>query len=68
MRFFQKLLNEFTWKFQKGVKVHSHQLREISERSEWNSIFHNQKIEVIYKNSSSVDTWAKVMKQKLNCS
>ena len=34
----------------------------------WNCVFENQEIEITYKNYSSLNTWAMLMKQKLNYS
>ena len=54
--------------FIESVKVYTNCVYEISQRSESNSVFENQKIEITYKNYSSLDTWATLMKQKLNYS
>ena len=54
--------------FIESVKVCIHCVCEISQRSELNCIYENQKIEMIYKNCSSLNTLATLMKQILNYS
>ena len=64
----QKLLNRFTYNFLGSVKVYTHCVCEISQRSESNCTFENQKIEITCENYSSLNTWVTLMKQKLNYS
>ena len=52
--------------FIESVKVNIHCVCEISQRYE--CTFHNQNIEITYKNYSSFNTWVTPMKQKLNYS
>ena len=47
-----------------SVKVYPHCVCEISQRSESNCTFENQKIEITYTNYSSLNTWVTQMKQK----
>ena len=51
-----------------SVKVYTHCVCEISQRSELNCMFEDQKIEITYQNYSSLNTWATLMKQKPNYS
>ena len=52
--------------FIESVKVYTHGPYEIPKRFESNSSFENQKIEIAYKNFSSLNTCITLMKQKLN--
>ena len=54
--------------FTESVIVYTHRVVEVSQRSESNCVFDNQEIEIIYKNHSTLNTWATLMKQKLNYS
>ena len=54
--------------FIQSVKVYTHCVCEISQWSESNCMFENQKIEITYQNYSSLNTWATLMKQKPNYS
>ena len=54
--------------FTESVKVYTHCVCEVSQRSEANRVFDNQEIEITYKNYSTLNTWATLMKQKLNYS
>ena len=50
--------------FMQSVKIYTHCVCEISQRSESNCMFADQKIEITYQNYSSLNTWATLMKQK----
>ena len=54
--------------FTKSVKVYTHCVCEVSQRSESNCVFDNQEIEITYQNYRTLNTWATLMKQKLNYS
>ena len=54
--------------FTESVKVYTHCVCEVSQRSELNCVFDNQEIEITYKHYSTLNTWATPMKQKLNYS
>ena len=54
--------------FAESVKVYTHCVCEVSQRSESNCIFDDQEIEITYKHYSTLNTWATLMKQKLNYS
>ena len=58
-------LREF---FLESVKVYTHCVCEISQRSESNCVFENQEIEITYRFYSSLNTWATPMKQKVDYS
>ena len=49
-----------------SVYVYTQWVCEIEKRSKSNCIFENQKIEIIYKIYSSLNTWVTLMKQKIN--
>ena len=49
-----------------SVKVYTHCVCEISQQSKSNCVFENQEIEITYKNYSSFNTWATLMKQKVD--
>ena len=51
-----------------SVKVYTHCVCEVSQRSESNCVFDDQEIEITYKHYSTLNTWAALMKQKLNYS
>ena len=54
--------------FTESVKVYIHCVCEVSQRSESNCVFDDQEIEITYKHYSTLNTWATLMKQKLNYS
>ena len=54
--------------FIQSVKVYTHCVCEISQWSESNCMFENQKIEITYQNYSYLNSWATLMKQKPNYS
>ena len=54
--------------FTESVKVYTHCVCVVSQRSESNCVFDSQEIEITYKNYSTLNTWATLMKQKLNYS
>ena len=63
MHAIQKLLNRFTWNFYRKCKsIHPLCLWSFT------TIFDNQEIEITYKHYSTLNTWATLMKQKLNYS
>ena len=65
MHAIQKLLNWFTCNlYRKCRSIHC--VCEVSQRSESNCAFENQDIEITYKNYRSRNTWATLMKQKLD--
>ena len=51
-----------------SVKLYTHCVCEIAQRSELNCMFEDQKIEITYQNYSSLNTWATLMKKKPNYS
>ena len=46
-----------------SVKLYTHCVCEIAQRSELNCMFEDQKIEITYQNYSSLNTWATLMKK-----